>query len=429
MQQLVERGGLDAAHCLFAIDDTLLDQRHRDFQRRLRGALAGARLQHPQLTALDGEFDVLHVAVMVFEHPPHPAQLFEDAGHDLFHCRKIGFVRVFAGDRQVLRGPGPGHDIFALSIDQVFAVKHVFAGRRIAGEGNTGGAILSHVAEHHRLNIDRRTPVGWYLMQPAIGHSAWVHPRAKNRADCTPQLLAGLLREGMPPLLQHDILEPVDDDIPILGRKIGVEGLAGIQFVVFDQLFEVMMLDAEHDLPVHLDKAAIAVISKALVAALPREPLDRTVVEAEIENGVHHAGHRHARTRANRDQERIVGVAKARTQCLLDRCQPSGDLILEIGRIGFIVLVKARADLGGDRKAGRHRQSEIAHLGKPRSFAAEQVAHLRSALGSAIAECVDPFRHPPLTLRSSRNRRPGSLYRESAPTAAAGSRATSAHRC
>ena len=38
-----------------------------DPQRRLGGALAGAGLQHPQLAALDGELDVLHVAIMALE--------------------------------------------------------------------------------------------------------------------------------------------------------------------------------------------------------------------------------------------------------------------------------------------------------------------------------------------------------------------------
>ena len=52
VQQLVERIGLDAADRLVAVDDALLDHDDRDLQRRRRGALAGARLQHPQLAAL-----------------------------------------------------------------------------------------------------------------------------------------------------------------------------------------------------------------------------------------------------------------------------------------------------------------------------------------------------------------------------------------
>ena len=38
-----------------------------DLERRLGGALAGARLQHPQPAVLDGEFQVLHVAIMLLE--------------------------------------------------------------------------------------------------------------------------------------------------------------------------------------------------------------------------------------------------------------------------------------------------------------------------------------------------------------------------
>ena len=50
-----------------------------------------------------------------------------------------------------------------------------------------------------------------------------------------------------------------------------------------------------------------------------------------------------------------------------------GDLLFEIRRIGFAVGVEIGADLGRDRKAGRHRQAEIAHLGETGALAAEQV--------------------------------------------------------
>ncbi len=331
--------------------------------------------------------------------------------------------------RQMLRGADAGDDILALGIDQIFAVKLVVAGRRVAGKGDAGRAIRAHIAEHHRLDIDRGAPIGRDLVQPAIGDRARVHPRAEDRADRAPQLVARLLRERLAGFLRDHILEPGDDDLPVLGREIGVERLPAVELVVFDQLLEMMVLDAEHDLPVHLDEAAIAVIGKALVAALAGQALDRPVVEPEIEDGIHHPRHRHPRTRADRDQKRIVGVAKPRAERPLDRREPVGDLRLKIGRIGLAVGIEPGADLGGDRKAGRHRQPEIAHLGEPRALAAEQVAHPGAPLGAAAAKSVDPFRHPPLTLRSARNRRPGSSSRGSAPTGAAGSRAVSHHRC
>ncbi len=67
MQQLVERERLDAQHRLFLADQPFMGKLDGDAQRRLGGALAVARLQHPQLALLDGEFEVLHVAVMTLE--------------------------------------------------------------------------------------------------------------------------------------------------------------------------------------------------------------------------------------------------------------------------------------------------------------------------------------------------------------------------
>ena len=67
MQQLVERQRIDARHRFLLADQPSLRQLDRDAQRGLGGALAGAGLQHPQLALLDREFEVLHVAVVLFE--------------------------------------------------------------------------------------------------------------------------------------------------------------------------------------------------------------------------------------------------------------------------------------------------------------------------------------------------------------------------
>ena len=45
-----------------------------DLERRLGRALAGARLQHPELAVLDGELDVLHVAVAALRARRTPAR-------------------------------------------------------------------------------------------------------------------------------------------------------------------------------------------------------------------------------------------------------------------------------------------------------------------------------------------------------------------
>src|ERR1700738_5073171 len=106
--------------------------------------------------------------------------------------------------------------------------------------------------------------------------------------------------------------------------------------------------------------------------------------------------------------------ATERTERTLALGQRTFDLFTQPPRIGVVVRVEVAAHLGGDREARRHRQAEIAHLGEARSLGAEQVPHVGAALGGAVAKSVDPLRHLSLTLRSARNRRPGSSWRGSA---------------
>ena len=56
-------------------------------------------------------------------------------------------------------GTGAGHDVFALSVDEVIALQARPAGRAAACHGDAGRGVLAKVAEHHRLDVDRRTEV------------------------------------------------------------------------------------------------------------------------------------------------------------------------------------------------------------------------------------------------------------------------------
>ena len=74
-----------------------------------------------------------------------------------------------------------------------------------------------------------------------------------------------------------------------------------------------------------------------------------------------------------------------------DLGERGGDLGLQLGRVGVVLLVVVGADLGGDGEARRHRQPEARHLGQIGALAAEQVAHIGAALGRAAAKAVDPL--------------------------------------
>ncbi len=161
--------------------------------------------------------------------------------------------------------------------------------------------------------------------------------------------------------------------------------------MVVEDLLEVVVADAEHHVGIHRDEAAVGIVGEALVAGFLCQRLDRLVVEAEVEHGVHHARHRGACARAHRDEQRVLAVAERLAGNAADLRERGVDLVLQVLRIGLAVGVVVGADLGGDGETGRHRQAEIGHLSESRALAAEQVAHIGAPFGLAVAETIDPL--------------------------------------
>ncbi len=228
-------------------------------------------------------------------------------------------------------------------------------------------------------------------MQTAVGHRTRVHPGRKYRPDRAPQLRVRILREILAGLARHRILVLADQLDPVVAGEVGVERVALAVLEGIEDVFEMMVLEAEHDVRIHRDEAAIAVIGEAAVAGQFGERFDGLVVEAEIEHGVHHARHRGAAAGADRHQKRIPGIAERLAGQLADMIQRLFDLRLQFLRIGFVVRIKVGADRGRNGEAGRHRQTEIGHFGEIGALAAEQIAQARLPFSLAVTEGVDPF--------------------------------------
>ena len=287
----------------------------RDLERRFRGALAVAGLQHPELAALDGELHVLQVLVVLLQELRRRDELVEHRGHEGFERGLVGAGGLARDFGDVLRRADAGHHVLALRVDQELAVERVLAGRRVAGEGDAGRRRLAHVAEHHRLHVDGGAPVGGDVVEPTIGDRALVHPGREDRADRAPELVLRLLREGLAGRLL-DLGLVLDDDLaPVVGLEVGVERVALAVLVVLEDVLEVVAVDVEHDVRIHLDEAAIAVVGEALVAGGLGERDDGFVVQAEIEDRVHHARHRGARARTHRQQTADWRGRRRRGRC------------------------------------------------------------------------------------------------------------------
>ena len=204
MEQLFELHRLDAQQRGAAIDELFLGHLDRRTNRGLGCAFAVASLKHEEFAALDGEFEVLHVAEMALQ----PSRDF----HQLSVRRRKAFLQrgvlraalVFAdaaalgpfspgGQANLARRANSGDHVLALSIGEKLAVDALCASGRIAREGDAGCAVGAEVAEDHRLHGHRRAPVARDVVQLAVGHGTIVVPRLEHRADRRPQLLPRIL--------------------------------------------------------------------------------------------------------------------------------------------------------------------------------------------------------------------------------------------
>jgi hypothetical protein len=128
--------------------------------------------------------------------------------------------------------------------------------------------------------------------------------------------------------------------------------------------------DDTHDVAEHVEEATVGVVGEP-VATLDGQPRGHLVVEPQVEHRVHHTGHGHRGTGADREEEWLLGVAEARAHVLLHPLQAVDDFLPQPGwelLPGLLVLL-ARLRRHGEPR--RHRQPDARHLGKVRALTTE----------------------------------------------------------
>ena len=90
------------------------------------------------------------------------------------------------------------------------------------------------------------------------------------------------MREWSAKFALNGVLVLNNEGLPIFCSEVGVEVVAVLVLVVIEDVLEGVMLHVEHDVRIHLDETAIAVIGKAPVAEASRKALDSLVIESEV---------------------------------------------------------------------------------------------------------------------------------------------------
>ena len=141
-------------------------------------------------------------------------------------------------------------------------------------------------------------------------------------------------------------------------------------------VFTGALLHAHDHIAVHLNKPAVAIPREPFVLRGCDERENGGIVETEIQNRIHHARHRIARTGAYGDEQRHRRlVAELRAYDFFDVRDAVPDACFERLRIGLFIFVVISADFGGDGQPRRYRQADARHFREVGTFTAEQRLH------------------------------------------------------
>ena len=132
------------------------------------------------------------------------------------------------------------------------------------------------------------------------------------------------------------------------------------RFVVFVRPF----LHVHDDIAIHLNEPTITVPGEPLILGGLCQGPHSFIIQAKIQNRVHHAGHRIAGAGADRDEQRHGRFGtKLRAHDFFNARDGGFDLRIEGFRIGFLFAVIVGADFRCNSKTRRHRKTDAAHLG------------------------------------------------------------------
>ena len=378
VQQGIQVSGIDHQNSLLLIDHTLVNQVASDLQSSLCSSLTVPALEHVQLLVLNGELHILHVTVVIF-------QGFANLDEFSVSLREL---LLHLCDRH--RSTNAGYNVLALCVDEELAHQLLFAGCRITGKCNAGTGLVVQVAEYHGHYVYCSTPGVGDIVVTTVYVCSRVVPGTEYSLDCELQLLNRVRGEVSTQLLLVLCLELLSQGLEILCGQIYVELNALFSLHLVDELLEVLLADFHNNVGEHLDETSVGVIYKTLKRRI-RVALDHSVnnvvVQTQVQDGVHHAGHGCTRAGTNGNQKRILQIAELLAVDLfhlLDAFHSlCHDLVVDLASV-FVILCTS---LSCDSEALRYRKTDAGHLSQVCTLAAEQVAHGHVA----FAKHVDPF--------------------------------------
>ncbi len=171
-------------------------------------------------------------------------------------------------------------------------------------------------------------------------------------------------------MLANLLQEQVGDFFQVGGREVDIVLRTDALLDGAEMLIEVLIRDTQGNLAEKLNEATIGIPGKTLVARLRRQSVQGRLIEPQVENGVHHAGHRHGRARAHRHQQRVGFRSESLAGRPFKLRHVLPDVIHQSRRQALVAVGEvAEASFCSNDKPWRHIEPDLCHLAQVRTLA------------------------------------------------------------
>ncbi len=373
MKKHIKRFCVNLHKRFFFAYHTFVDEIAGNFDSCSRGTLTVTGLQHIKFFVFDGEFHILHIAVMVFES-------FADF---LELCVSFGEYFLHLLDRH--RRTYACNDVFTLCVYKEFAHKSLFACCGITRERNAGTGSVAQIAERHHLYVYGSTPRIGNVVVHTVNVCTGIVPRTEYRFNRFEKLFFGIVGEIFAELFLIFGFKLVSKFFKVVGGEVNVEfdTLLSLHFV--DKFFKVFLADFHNDVGEHLDKSSVTVPSPAGIARFSRNSINNVFVKTEIEYGVHHTGHRSSCAGTYRHEQGVDLIAELLAADLFHFVNVGHNFFLNAVVDFTSVFIVLRAGFGRDSEALRYGKTDFRHFSEVCTLTAEKLAHTCFAFGEEIA--------------------------------------------
>ena len=320
------------ASSFFFREDAFLDEVVGNHGFSLGGTLAIADLEEVQrgnaIDFFDRELGILHVAAFVLELLASGFELFINGMESRIFVIAKGFERQGVADT--------GDDVFALGLEQNGTIEDIVldTGDLVAGEVNARCRTRRAVTEDHFLNVDGGAEVVRNTFELAGEDGALVVPRTENGFCGGHNLFLRILRE-LVAILDIERLMSSARSSAVRSRSV----LAPFSFLKLPRVssngsspFSSLIL--LNNIAVHLEQTTIRISPETGIVA-DGQSVNNLIDDADVENRVHHAGHRIFRDRTGRNEQRVVDVAEFLAGNFFHFFQASHDFVLKSSCLNF----------------------------------------------------------------------------------------------